>query len=66
MIAFLLWILLFLVAWPVALLALLLYPVVWLLLIPFRIIGIAVSGVLEFFRALVFLPARLLGGARKA
>jgi hypothetical protein len=66
MVAFLLWILLFLVAWPVALLALLLYPVVWLLLIPFRIIGIAVSGVLEFFRTLVFLPARLLGGARKA
>ena len=66
MVTFLLWILLFLVAWPVALLALLLYPVVWLLLIPFRIIGIAVSGVLEFFRALVFLPARLLGGARKA
>ena len=66
MVAFLLWILLFLVAWPVALLALLLYPFVWLLLIPFRIIGIAVSGVLEFFRTLVFLPARLLGGARKA
>ncbi len=66
MVTFLLWILLFLVAWPVALLALLLYPVVWLLLLPFRIVGIAVGGALEFFRALVFLPARLLGGARKA
>ena len=63
---FLLWILLFVLAWPVALLALLLYPVVWLLLIPFRIVGIAVSGVLELFRTLVFLPARLLGGARRA
>ncbi len=66
MITFLLWILLFLVAWPVALLALLLYPVVWLLLLPFRIVGIAVGGALEFFRALVFLPARVLGGTRKA
>ena len=65
MIAFLLWILLFLLAWPVALLALVLYPLVWLLLLPFRIVGIAVGGALEFFRTLVFLPARLLG-ARKA
>ncbi len=66
MIAYLLWILLFLAAWPVALLAPLLYPVVWLLLLPFRIVGIAVGGALEFFRTLVFLPARLLGGGRKA
>ncbi len=66
MFTFLLWLLLFVIAWPVALLALLLYPVVWLLLLPFRVVGIAVGGTLEFFRALVFLPARLLGGARKA
>ncbi len=66
MVAFLLWILLFLVAWPVALLALLLYPLVWLLLIPFRLVGIAVGGALDFIRAVVFLPARLLGGPRKA
>jgi hypothetical protein len=66
MATFLLWILLLLVAWPIALLALVLYPVVWLLLLPFRIVGIAVSGVLELFKTLVFLPSRLLGGARRA
>ena len=66
MAAFFLWLILLLVAWPVAVLALLLYPLVWLLMLPFRVVGIAVGGVLEFFRALVFLPARLLGGARKA
>lgn len=61
----LLWLLLLVVCWPVALLALLLYPFVWLLLLPFRIVGIAVEGVLEFLRALFFLPARVLGGARR-
>lgn len=59
---FLLWLLLLLFCWPLALLALILYPLVWLLLLPFRLLGIAIEGVLEFFRALVFLPARLLGG----
>ena len=58
---FLLWLLLLVVCWPLALLALLLYPIVWLLLLPFRILGIAVDGVLELVRAVVLLPARLLG-----
>jgi hypothetical protein len=62
MVKFLLWCILFVLCWPLALLALLLYPIVWLLLLPFRIVGIAVGGVLEFIRALVTLPARLLRG----
>jgi hypothetical protein len=57
---FLLWCLLFVLCWPLALLALVLYPIVWLLLLPFRIIGIAVHGVLELVWAAVMLPARLL------
>jgi hypothetical protein len=61
---FLLWLILFVICWPLALLALLLYPLVWLLLLPFRLVGIAVSGVFELLRALVLLPARLLGGPR--
>jgi len=61
MVAFLLWLIVLLLCWPLALLALVLYPIVWLLLLPFRIVGIAVGGVLQFLRALVFLPARLLG-----
>jgi hypothetical protein len=61
MLTFLIWLLLFVVCWPLALLALVLYPVVWLLLLPFRILGIAVGGVLELLRALFMLPARLLG-----
>jgi hypothetical protein len=60
MFTFLLWCLLFVICWPVALLALILYPIVWLLLLPFRIIGIAVHGVLELVWAVVTLPARLL------
>ena len=59
---FLLWCVLFVLCWPVALLAVLLYPLVWLLLLPFRIVGIAVEGALELLRALILLPARLLGG----
>jgi hypothetical protein len=66
MAGFLLWLLLLLLCWPLALLALVLYPVVWLLLLPFRILGIAVGGVLELLRAIVYLPARLLGGASRA
>lgn len=58
---FLLWCILLVLCWPLALLALLLYPMVWLLLLPFRLVGIAVGGVLELFRAIIFLPARLLG-----
>jgi hypothetical protein len=60
MIRFLLWCILFVLCWPLALLALFLYPIVWLLLIPFRILGIAVGGVLELFKALITLPARLI------
>ena len=60
MFAFLAWCLLFVLCWPVALLALVLYPLVWLILLPFRIIGIAVHGVLALITALILLPARLL------
>jgi len=60
MIKFLLWCLLFIVCWPLALLALIIYPIVWLLLLPFRIAGIAVHGALELVVALITLPARLL------
>jgi hypothetical protein len=60
MIAFLLWCILFVICWPLALAALVLYPIVWLLLLPFRIVGIAVHGVLELIWAAVALPARLL------
>jgi len=62
MLTFVLWLLLFVVSWPLALLALVLYPLVWLLLLPFRLLGIAVQGVFELLRAILFLPARLLGG----
>ncbi len=62
---FLLWLILLVLCWPLALLALVVYPVVWLLLLPFRILGIAVEGVLELLKALIFLPARLLGQPRR-
>jgi len=61
----LLWLLLFVFCWPLALLALVLYPVAWLVLLPFRVLGIAVDGVLALLRAVLFLPARLLGGGRR-
>ena len=60
MIKFLLWCLLLVLCWPLALLAAIAYPVVWLLLLPFRLVGIAVHGVLELVAAVVFLPVRLL------
>jgi hypothetical protein len=60
MLTFILWCLLFVVSWPLALLALLLYPVVWLLLLPFRLVGVAVGGVLHLVAAILFLPARLV------
>ncbi|MBO0910936.1 MAG: hypothetical protein J2P13_04015 [Acidobacteria bacterium] len=60
MIAFLLWLLLFVLCWPLALAALIVYPFVWLILLPFRIVGIAVHGVLALVWAAVMLPARLL------
>ncbi|MFZ6675642.1 hypothetical protein ACO0K3_05170 [Undibacterium sp. Rencai35W] len=62
MMGLLLWIILLIVCWPLALLALVLYPLVWLLCLPFRLLGIAVEGVFELLRAIVMLPARLLGG----
>ena len=61
MLKFLLWIILFVLCWPLAILALLLYPLVWLLTLPFRLVGIAVDGVFTTLRAVVMLPARLLG-----
>ncbi len=63
---FLLWLILLVLCWPLALLALLLYPVVWLLLLPFKLLGIAVGGVLALVKAVIFLPARVLGGPRPA
>ncbi|MEW6337262.1 MAG: hypothetical protein ACOY3Y_04365 [Acidobacteriota bacterium] len=63
---FLLWCILLVLCWPLALAALLLYPVVWLLLLPFRLLGVAVDGVLELLRAVLTLPARLLGSPRRA
>ena len=60
MIKFLLWCILLVFCWPLSLMALVLYPLVWLLLLPFRLVGIAVEGVLELVWALVTLPARLL------
>jgi hypothetical protein len=61
MLKFLLWLVLFVLCWPLALAALVLYPFVWLLLLPFRLVGIAVGGVFAFLRAVLFLPARVLG-----
>ncbi len=63
MIKFLLWCVLLFLCWPLALLALIAYPFVWLILLPFRIVGIAVGGALELVAALIFLPARLLRAA---
>jgi hypothetical protein len=64
MATFVLWCILLVLCWPLALFALLVYPIVWLLLLPFRIVGIAVTGVLEFVRAIIMLPARVLRGPR--
>ena len=60
----LLWCVLFVLCWPLALLALVLWPVIWLLSLPFRLMGIAIGAVFAFLRALLFLPARLLGAGR--
>jgi hypothetical protein len=65
MLRFLLFLLLLAVCWPVALLALVLWPIVWLLSIPFRLLGIAVDGVFELLRAVIMLPARILGGGTR-
>lgn len=60
MIKFLLWCLLFVFCWPLALLAIVLYPLVWLILLPFRLLGLAVHGALDLVAAIIFLPARML------
>jgi hypothetical protein len=65
MIKFLLWLILLVLCWPLALLALLLYPIVWLLVLPFRLLGITVSAVFDLLKAIITLPARLLGGGKK-
>jgi hypothetical protein len=62
MLTFILWLLLLVFCWPLALLALLLYPLVWLILLPFRLVGIAVEGVFAFLHALIMLPSRVLRG----
>jgi hypothetical protein len=66
MFSFLLWCILLVMCWPLALLALVLYPFVWLVLLPFRIVGIAVGGVLELVKEIIFLPARVLRGRVRA
>lgn len=66
MVRFLLWCILLVLCWPLALLALVLYPFVWLFLLPFRLVGIAVGGVFELLAAIINLPARLIRGPRHA
>ena len=66
MVKFLLWLILLVLCWPLALLALVLYPIVWLLLLPFRLLGITVTAVLALFTALILLPARVIRGPRRA
>jgi hypothetical protein len=66
MFTFLLWFFLLIFCWPLALMALILYPLVWLLLLPFRILGIAVDGVFELLKAILMLPARVLRGPSRA
>jgi hypothetical protein len=61
MLKFLLWCILFVFCWPLALLALVLYPLVWLIMLPFKLVGIAVGGVFALLKAILFLPSRLLG-----
>jgi hypothetical protein len=62
MASFFLWCVLLVLCWPLALIALVLYPIIWLLLLPFRLVGIAVTGVFELLRAVILLPARVLSG----
>ena len=65
MFTFLLWCVVFVLCWPIALLALILYPIIWLLLLPFRIVGIALEGIFVFLRALFMFPARLIAAPGK-
>jgi len=64
MIEFLLWLILLVLCWPLALLALVLYPIIWLLLLPFRLVGITVNAVFDLLRGLLLLPARILRRSR--
>jgi hypothetical protein len=66
MLSFFLWLILLVLCWPLALLALVLYPIVWLLLLPFRLFGMAVGGVLALLKAIIYLPARVLAGPTRA
>lgn len=66
MATFLIWLILFIVCWPLALLALIAYPIIWLILLPFRLLGIAVDSIFGLLRAILTLPARLLSGPRRA
>ncbi|HEY2362775.1 MAG TPA: hypothetical protein VGK36_16755 [Candidatus Angelobacter sp.] len=66
MLNFLLWCILLVLCWPLALLAVVLYPLVWLVLLPFRILGFAVGGALELVKAIIFFPARVLRGRARA
>lgn len=66
MVKFLIFLLLLVVCWPVAIIGLILYPIVWLILLPFRLVGIAVEGALALVKALIFLPARVLGSIGRA
>lgn len=63
MLSFLVWLVLLFLCWPIALLALVLYPLAWLVTLPFRLVGIGVEAVFELLRAIVLLPARILGAA---
>ncbi len=65
MVKFFLWLILLVLCWPLALLALILYPIVWLILLPFRLLGITVSAVFDLLKAIITLPARVLRGGKK-
>jgi hypothetical protein len=65
MMTFLLWLVLFIFCWPLALLVLILYPIIWLVLLPFRLLGVAVDAVFDLLKAILMLPARLLGGPKR-
>lgn len=62
MLTLILWLILLCLCWPIALIALLLYPIIWLVLLPFKLLGIAVGGVFELLRAIILLPARIVRG----
>lgn len=61
---FILWLILLVFCWPLAILALIAYPLVWLILLPFRLLGLAVEGVFELLRAIILFPVRVLGGGK--